>query len=104
MMCEATANWTVFTDIGDLLQYVMLIVTFGGRACCKKAGADARLETSAVIGHSRKSGMWLRTWAACFSIALRWLHPESHPNAPRISPLRRAKYPRQSNSRERRNR
>ena len=36
MMCVATANWTLFTDIGRLLQYVMLRVTFGCRLSCKR--------------------------------------------------------------------
>src|SRR3984957_12857147 len=36
MMCVATANWTLFADIGASLQYVMLRVTFGCGLFCAR--------------------------------------------------------------------
>src|SRR5258708_19348292 len=39
----------------------------------------------------------VRTWACHFSIALRWPHPESHPNVQRVTRPRYARYRQRSN-------
>src|SRR5882762_7647817 len=43
-----------------------------------------------------------RTWARDFSIALRWLHPESHPNVRRVTRTRFARCRQRSNLQGRR--
>src|ERR1700730_793884 len=65
MMCAATANWTLFTDMRYPLQYVMLRVTFGCRLSCKgvkrlPGGKPGHLSATR-IGRECTAEHWLAT-------------------------------------------